>query len=319
MASSILETYRDLHGSISIHRRHGLVFDQDCDSSIVGLCQSLDLFSRHGPIPKSRITGDLLVRTGLLHQNHMIDVTADDPADYRYVAIASGTTFDYGAQRHTPVSAIAWRALQEYIFDEYLMTKATGTPRFAQVDVVHRARRTVFRRLLLPLGDRGRVTHLLIAFRPDLLGVVSSTLDQIGPGVNDNRVVFPFRRPMSSVVVRPIEDDALSGRLVSLATRWLSLEDRTIGALMRRSLFAGDKAVFVRFNDLDATPTIVYATDTAFRTDPSYRLVRRFVSSDALGRRVQSFDLSDPWSSVRAQCFYIPFEHGAQRFGVVIY
>jgi len=194
-----VEKISDDNGFLAFHRTHGLVFDQGCDFPIAQLSRELNLFGRRTLVRLEEFSVDLSLRLNLFNTAHLINVEGDDPRSYFYEFVAPSATYRFLNGKREQVAGISWPILREYVCTEYSRIKRTQEPDYSQVDVWESQTSTVFRRLIVPLGEWGKVSHLLIVFRPDLRGFVPSTLDDMRPGVLQKehfggRSVGPERR-----------------------------------------------------------------------------------------------------------------------------
>lgn len=177
------ETLRDRSGSITVHRASGLVFDSGHD---FGLLQA---FKRIGYPDSGRLPGramlnvDLLLRAGAVTRCHVLDATAEDPLHFRFSFYGADARLGDGKFRYRRVADHGIPLLQRYACREYSRLKSTGRPDLSQVDIRADWSVTAFRRLILPFGEGGKVTHFLILFTPDLQQVAPSTIYDVRPAV----------------------------------------------------------------------------------------------------------------------------------------
>lgn len=177
------ETVRDRTGSITVHRASGLVFDSGHDFGLLQAYRRIG-YPQSGQLPGNRLLNvDLLLRAGAVTKCHVIDVTAADPLNFRFTFYGSEAKLGGGQFRFRRVADHKIPLLEGYACREYSRIKATGRPDLSQVDIDADWSVTAFRRLILPFGEGGQVTHFLILFTPDLQQVAPGPLDDVRPAV----------------------------------------------------------------------------------------------------------------------------------------
>lgn len=163
-----LDVIADTHGSITVHRTSGLVFDSGHDFALRQTCERIGYFSRKLLPPSGWLNVDLLLRLGNVTRCHVLDVQADDPSDFRFTFYGTEASIAAGQFRHHRIGDHGSSLLRRYACAEYARIKAAGTPDLSQVDVQIPGLSTSFRRLILPFGEAGKPTHFLIVFVPHL-------------------------------------------------------------------------------------------------------------------------------------------------------
>lgn len=162
------EVIADGSGTITVHRAGGLVFDSGHDFALLQACRRIGYFGRELLPPSGQLNVDLLLRIGSVTRCHVLDVQADDPADFRFTFYGTEASIAEGQFRHCRIGDHGSPLLRRYAYAEYARIKATGVPDLSQLDVELPGLSTSFRRLILPFGEGGKVTHFLILFVPDL-------------------------------------------------------------------------------------------------------------------------------------------------------
>lgn len=149
------------------------------DNAFIHLAKALRLGSRPGLPRADEVDAMLLIRLGILGSTHMVDVTAEDPSSYRFVQYGNRISIHDGKEYSGRTLRDAeWDAVRLLAERDYAYSKRNGEATLAQVELLWNERKIVYRRFIVPLaGDRGEVSHLLVATRPNLLKVVPSSFD----------------------------------------------------------------------------------------------------------------------------------------------
>lgn len=179
------ELMQDPSGSITVYRASGLVFDSGADWPLLMAYKRIGYPS--GQLPgRCMLNVDLLLRAGALPKCHVLDVTADDPLNFRFTYY--GTDAKLGGRfRHRRIADHGIPLLQDYACGEYSRIKATGQPDLSQVEILAGWSNSVtaYRRLVLPFGEGREVTHFLILFTTDVQQISPGAVDQEGPAVRE--------------------------------------------------------------------------------------------------------------------------------------
>lgn len=149
------------------------------DNPFIRLSKALDLSARPTPPRVDAIDANLLIGLEILGTTHLIDCSSDDPANYRFLQYGNRITIldrqEYTGRR---LSDADWPLVGRLAERDYAAAKQSGAATLSQIELLWHGREVVYRRLIVPLaGDRGEVTHLLVATRPNLLKVVPSSFD----------------------------------------------------------------------------------------------------------------------------------------------
>lgn len=149
------------------------------DNPFIRLSSALGLSGRTHP-PKVRdVDANLLIDLGMLGSTHLVDCTSEDPSQYRFLQYARQTTVNDGKEYSGRMLRDAEWPIVRYMAErDYAHAKKNAAVTLAQIELLWHGREFVYRRFIVPLsGDRGEVTHLLVAIRSNLLQVVPSSFD----------------------------------------------------------------------------------------------------------------------------------------------
>lgn len=149
------------------------------DNPFIHLSRALRLGSRRDLPKVEDIDSNLLIRLGILGSTHMLDVSSEDPSSYRFMQYGNRISIHDGREYSGRTLRDAeWSAVRYLAERDYANAKKNGAATLSQVELLWHERQFVYRRFIVPLaGDRGEVTHLLVATRPNLLKVVPSSFD----------------------------------------------------------------------------------------------------------------------------------------------
>lgn len=149
------------------------------DNPFIQLSKALRLGSRPDLPRADEVDAMLLIRLGILGSTHMVDVASEDPSSYRFVQYGNRISIHDGKEYSgRSLRDAEWDAVRLLAERDYAYAKKNGAATLAQVELLWNERQIVYRRLIVPLaGDRGEVSHLLVATRPNLLKVVPSSFD----------------------------------------------------------------------------------------------------------------------------------------------
>ena len=139
------------------------------DSPFIRFQQRLG-FSHAGYVmrPES-IPVDLVAEMGFLGRTHIVDCSADDPENYRFVCYGRDVLMENGRNfQGKCVRDASWRAVREFGASEYsrIKDRAAGdfSADFSYVSYVSEDTTFFYRRMVLPLSQSGSdVTHLLVS------------------------------------------------------------------------------------------------------------------------------------------------------------
>lgn len=159
------ETIQDDTGRIDIMRSNGIVFESGDDLAIARACRDIDLFGRRDIVRKSEVTANFLLRHRLIGQTHIIDVSADNPLGWFWSFYGVQATITWEGGRHHVLDNVKSSLLRDYALAEYTRIKETGQADFSEL-IISGPASTRYRRLILPLREGGKVSHLLSWFIP---------------------------------------------------------------------------------------------------------------------------------------------------------
>jgi hypothetical protein len=149
------------------------------DNSFVHLSRELQLTARRKAPTVTDVDANALINLGLLGTTHLIDCSSEDPSQYRFlqygnrIAIHDGKEYSGRTLRDAE-----WPMMRVLAERDYAYAKKNGAATLSQVEVLRHDRQIVYRRFIIPLaGNRGEITHLLVATRPNLLKIVPSSFD----------------------------------------------------------------------------------------------------------------------------------------------
>ena len=139
------------------------------DSPFIKFQQRLRLTHADHVMRPEGVPVDLVAEMGFLGRTHIVDCSADDPENYRfvyygrYVLMENGRNFE--GQR---VRDASWRAVRDFGAGEYsrIKTRAAGdfSADFSRVSYISEDTSFSYRRMVLPLSKTGSdVTHLLVS------------------------------------------------------------------------------------------------------------------------------------------------------------
>lgn len=176
------EKITDPSGSVTIHRAAGLVFDSGDDLPLLRAYKRIG-YGDFSTLPSAELLdSNLLFRAGELSRCHVLDVTSEDPGNFRFMFYGSAAVIG-GRFRHRRVADHDSPLLRAYGCAEFSRIKATAQPDLSQVEISGSASMPPYRRLVLPFGKGGEVTHLLSFFVAELQEVAPSPVDQVRAAV----------------------------------------------------------------------------------------------------------------------------------------
>lgn len=177
-----VQTISDRTGSISLQRSPNL-FDSGYDLPLIQAFKKIRYGAFAGLPSRDTRNVDLLLKAGALTRCHVLDVRPDDPENFRFEFYGADARIGAGGFRHHRVGDHQSLLLRRYACLEYSRIKGLGQPDLTQVHIDTAWSSTTFRRLILPFGERGEVTHFLIFFVPDIDQIGTGSLDQEVPAV----------------------------------------------------------------------------------------------------------------------------------------
>lgn len=122
---------------------------------------------RDGMLPRRKDI-DVLQLKPVLGHTHLVDVSAQDPADYRFRLYGSKVRLDrfrnYSNTRVGDYPSVAYR---NALIQDYSAVVWSGTPLYQNVVARLRAIRYSYSRLLLPLAEDGRKVNMLVVCTRD--------------------------------------------------------------------------------------------------------------------------------------------------------
>lgn len=147
------------------------------DNPFIRLSTALGLTGRIHP-PKVRdIDTNLLIELGILGSTHLVDCTSEDPSQYRFLQYARQTSVNDGKEYSgRTLREAEWPLVRHMAERDYAHAKTNAAVSLSQVELLWKGRQFVYRRFIVPLsGERGEVSHLLVATRSNLLKVVPNS------------------------------------------------------------------------------------------------------------------------------------------------
>lgn len=110
---------------------------------------------------------DVLQLKPVLGHTHLVDVSAQDPQEYRFRLYGSKVRLDrFRNYTNARVGDLPWEAYRNSVIEDYSSVVWTGTPLYQNVVARAQSIRYSYSRLLLPLAEDGRkVTMLIICTR----------------------------------------------------------------------------------------------------------------------------------------------------------
>lgn len=152
------------------------------DNGLLKLKSAASDKARLGRISVEDVGIDLLIFTDMIATTHLVEVSSDDPAGFRFALYSEdcriGGSHSFSGEH---IASVPWGALRTYAQGDYLRVKRQGEIDLRQVDLIcpSMGLRTVYRRLVLPLrsGPRRQVTHLLVSTVRNLQDRVPHSLD----------------------------------------------------------------------------------------------------------------------------------------------
>lgn len=171
------QTFSDDFGHMTRHIL-GLDFRVGPDTPLIQLYRLARSKASLGQVMAADISVDEIMATGALGKIHVVDVSAEQPENFFFRSYAPKIRIalndDMTGRRLVSTS---WSALREFGLSDYHRIKMQGAPELSQVDLKAAGRICVNRRLVVPLtGDRGQVSHLLVALVTDQQDVVPHSL-----------------------------------------------------------------------------------------------------------------------------------------------
>jgi len=122
---------------------------------------------RDGLLPRRKDI-DVLQLKPVLGHTHLLDVSAQDPADYRYRLYGSKVRFDrFRNLTNTRVGDVPSPLYKKTLIEDYSSVTWSGTPLYHHMVVRVQSIRYSYSRLLLPLAEDGRKVNMLIVCTRD--------------------------------------------------------------------------------------------------------------------------------------------------------
>lgn len=172
----------DRTGVVTMRRAAGLVFDSGDDLALLRAYKRVG-YGDFKTLPSAELLdANLLFRSGELSRCHVLDVTPDDPLHFRFSFYGASAVIG-GKFRHRQIGDHDSSLMRTYGCAEFSRIKATAQPDLSQVEISGSPSMPPYRRLVLPFGERGKVTHLLSFFIAELTEVAPSPVDQERPTV----------------------------------------------------------------------------------------------------------------------------------------
>lgn len=152
------------------------------DSSFITLHHRI-LGSKEDVLPKiGDVTFDDMISCGLFGRVHLVDVSSEDPDNYWFKIYGRMITFERGIDyAGRPLSVASTPAMAELARSDYLRVKTSRRRDLCLVEAQIGRRLLTYRRYIAPLlGDRGKVSHLLVAVTKNLREIGPRPFDYVG-------------------------------------------------------------------------------------------------------------------------------------------
>ncbi|MCC7046353.1 MAG: PAS domain-containing protein [Alphaproteobacteria bacterium] len=122
---------------------------------------------RDGLLPRRKDIDVLQLKPVLGHM-HIVDVTAQDPSDYRYRLYGSKVRLNrFSNYTNTRLGDLPSLPYRNALIDDYSAVAWSGTPLYQNVVARLQSIRYSYSRLLLPLAEDGRRVNMLIVSTHD--------------------------------------------------------------------------------------------------------------------------------------------------------
>lgn len=122
-----------------------------------------------GLLPKRKDI-DVLQLKPVLGHTHLVDVSAQDPADYRYRLYGSKVRLNrFSNYTNTRLGDLPSVTYRNALIDDYSAVAWSGTPLYQNVVARVQSVRYSYSRLLLPLAEDGRRVNMLMVSTHDRL------------------------------------------------------------------------------------------------------------------------------------------------------
>ena len=161
--------YNGTDGRTSCLLYDDLDFVVGVDNNLIRLFKCANGMRRGPLVHRDDILLTEVVKTGMLGLVHVVDVSADEPGNYRYDLWGCKTTVTAGRDlSRLTVDSIPSAALRRSVEDAYTEVKKRGRPVLTEVHTDTSDSLLAYRRLLVPMTDDGRnVSHLLVGSIPN--------------------------------------------------------------------------------------------------------------------------------------------------------
>ena len=117
---------------------------------------------RDGLLPRRKDI-DVLQLKPVLGNTHLVDVTAQDPADYRYRLYGSKVRLNrFRNYTNSRVGDLPSAPYRKTVIEDYSSVVWSGTPLYQHIVARLQSIRYSYSRLLLPLAEDGRKVNMLI-------------------------------------------------------------------------------------------------------------------------------------------------------------
>lgn len=170
--------FLDNRGFLSV-KYEGSNFRVGPDTALIKL-QKMYAPGPCGMLPDvSMITVEEIAKMGVYGFTHILDCSSDDPLNFGFLFYGPRAQVEwrrnFGGKR---VGEATWRALREFGCFEYSRVKTRGVMDLSDIHYSLDGGSVNYRRLILPLSDKGReVTHLLVCIVHDKPPVIPGAIN----------------------------------------------------------------------------------------------------------------------------------------------
>lgn len=166
-----------LNDRVAVRCSNSSDFIVGVDRPLVELSKGLAQVSSRNGLREEDISLNLLIEAGLVSSTHLVNVTSTDPAGFYFefygprIGILQSKSY-----RGACLGDAEWPIVGNMAMRDYSKVRDTRQPMLSQIELLLNNRRSVYRRLLLPVfSDGGKVSHVLAATIPDLIKIIPSS------------------------------------------------------------------------------------------------------------------------------------------------
>lgn len=153
------------------------------ESGLHALMQYWEKLAVAGPPHLNSFNPLELEKFGLIGKVSLMDVSRDEPTDYRILFQGNKRTIDGGADyRGLRIADYEVPLFAGAVLRDYLTAKVMGQPAYDQVAIFLPRSQLAYTRLILPFSSGGnRVTHLVVAFRTQPVDIAGEAGEHLLP------------------------------------------------------------------------------------------------------------------------------------------